>query len=65
MRYEKMPAKPNQYYLNIIAKGYAEHGLEQDVVARAYEECLQELSGIELYCNSRLKKGSTGQQSLD
>jgi len=44
-RFEKMPAKPNEHYFNIIAKGYAENGLEQDVLETAYKECLQEVSG--------------------
>ncbi len=46
--YEKMPAKPHEYYLNIIAEGYEEHGLARDILKKAYEECLQEInnSGI-------------------
>lgn len=45
--YEKMPARPNEHYLNIITEGFEEHGLAQDILKKAYEECLQEInSGI-------------------
>lgn len=42
-QYEKMPAIPNKHYFKIIAQGYAENGLEQEALERAYMECLQEL----------------------
>ncbi|MBU3810674.1 MAG: gamma-glutamylcyclotransferase [Candidatus Niameybacter stercoravium] len=42
-RYRAMPAIPTSYYLEIIAEGYNDNGLDLEILKMAHLECLKEL----------------------
>lgn len=42
-KYEKMPAIPTSYYLSTIAEGYADNGIDLEILKTAHLECLKEL----------------------
>lgn len=42
-RYRTMPALPTSYYLGTIAEGYADNGLDLEILKTAHLECIKEL----------------------
>ncbi|MEF9960850.1 MAG: gamma-glutamylcyclotransferase family protein [Niameybacter sp.] len=42
-RYRTMPAIPTSYYLGTIAEGYADNGIDLEILKMAHLECLKEL----------------------
>ena len=42
-RYRTMPALPTSYYLGTIAEGYADNGIDLDILKTAHLECIKEL----------------------
>ncbi len=42
-RYRTMPAIPTSYYLGTIAEGYADNGIDPEILKMAHLECLKEL----------------------
>lgn len=42
-KYETMPSIPTSYYLGTIAEGYADNGIDLEILKTAHLECLKEL----------------------
>lgn len=42
-RYRSMPTLPTSYYLRTIAKGYANNGIDLEILKAAHLECIKEL----------------------
>ena len=42
-KYENLPAKPSDYYFDVIRKGYADNKINLKPLQVAYSECLAEL----------------------